>query len=97
MMHRNIKKAPTCVKEQIYKTLIRPQLEYASSTWPPWIKQHIIELEKVQHHAARFVYNNHWPMASVTAMLFSMTWETLEKCHQKARLCMLHKASIMPC
>ena len=59
MARRNIKKAPISVKEQIYKTLIRPQLEYASCMWSPWLKQDILELEKVQHHGARFVYNNY--------------------------------------
>ena len=61
MVHRNIKKAPISVKEQIYKALIRPQLEYASCTWSPWLKQDILELEKVQHCAARFVCNNYGP------------------------------------
>ena len=48
MVRRNIKKASISVKEQIYKTLIRPQLEYVSCTWSPWLKQDILELEKVQ-------------------------------------------------
>ena len=80
MVRRNIKKAPISVKEQIYKTLIRPQLEYASCTWSPWLKQDILELEKVQSRAAHFVYNNYWPMASVTEMISTLNWETLEKC-----------------
>ena len=92
MIRRNIKKAPTSVKEQIYKTLIRPQLEYASSAWSPWLKQDIMELEKVQCHAARFVHNNYWPMASVTEMISDLNWESLEICCQNARLCMLFKA-----
>ena len=31
MICRNVKNVPKSVREQIYKTLIRPQLEYASS------------------------------------------------------------------
>ena len=65
MIHQNIKKAPISVKEKIYKTLIRPQLEHVSCAWSPWLKQDILELEKVQRRAAGFVYNNYWPMASV--------------------------------
>ena len=84
MIRRNIKKAPTSVKEQIYKTLIRPQLEYASSTWSPWLKQDIMELEKVQHRAACFVHNNYWPTASVTEMISDLNWESLEIRHQNA-------------
>ena len=35
MMYCNFKKKPTSVKEQIYQTIIRPQLGYASSVWSP--------------------------------------------------------------
>ena len=86
-----VKKAPISVKEQIYKTPIRPQLEYASCAWLPWLKQDILELEKVQHHAARFVHNNYWPMASTTDMISTLNWKTLEKRRIKACLCMLYK------
>ena len=65
MIHQNIKKAPISVKEQIYNTLIRLQLERVSCAWSSWLKQDILELEKVQCCAACFVYNNYWPMASV--------------------------------
>ena len=92
MIRRNIKKAPKRVKEQIYQTLIRPQLEYASTVWSPWLKQDIIELEKVQRRAARFVHNNYWPLASVAQMIFNLDWESLEARRQKARLSMLFKA-----
>ena len=84
-------KAPKQVKIQIYHTLIRPQLEYASSAWSPWLKQDILELEKVQCRAVCFVHNNYWPLASVTQMTSALGWETLEVRHQKARLCMLFK------
>ena len=69
MIRCNIKKAPKLVKEQIYWTLIRPQLKYASMVWSPWLRQDFIELEKVQRRAARFVHNNYWPLASVTQMI----------------------------
>ena len=92
MIRCNIKKAPKLVKEQIYQTLIRPQLEYASTVWSPWLRQDIIELEKVQRHAAHFVYNNYWPSASVTQMISNLDWESFEARRQKARLNMLFKA-----
>ena len=92
MIRRNIKKAPKSVREQIYQTLIRPQLEYTSSAWSPWLRHDILELAKVQCHAACFAHNNYWPLASVTQMISILDWETLEACHQKAHLCMLYKA-----
>ena len=61
MIHRNIKQAPKLVKEQTYQTLIRPQLEYvyASTVWSPWLRQDILELEKVQCRAAHFVHHDY--------------------------------------
>ena len=46
----------------------------------------------MQHHAAHFVCNNYWPMASVTEMISTLNWGILERRHEKARLCMLYKA-----
>ena len=91
-LRRNVKNAPKLVKEKIYQTLIRPQLEYASSAWSPWLKQDILELEKVQYRAARFVDNNYWPLASASQMISTLDWETLEAYCQKAHLIMLFKA-----
>ena len=58
----------------------------------PWLRQDIIELEKVQCRAARFVHNNYWPSASVTQMISTLNWESLEARCQKARLSLLVKA-----
>ena len=35
MLKRNIKLAPQKIKDKAYKSLIRPQLEFASSVWAP--------------------------------------------------------------
>ena len=71
MMLHNFKKVPTSVKVHVYQTIIRPQLEYASSAWSPWLKQDILELKKAlsQWGAVRFVNNNDWPVTSVTEMI----------------------------
>jgi hypothetical protein len=37
--------------------IARPSLEYVSSCWDPYIKEHIEELEKVQRRGTRFVNN----------------------------------------
>ena len=41
--------------EGIYESLIRPHLEYASSVWDLYLAEDILELEKVQRRAARWV------------------------------------------
>ena len=66
------------------------------SKWSPWLKQDTLELEKVQRRAARFVHNNYWPMASMTDMILTLNWETLEKRREKVRLCMLLAISDLP-
>ena len=43
------------VTEMAYKSIVRPQLEYASSVWDPSQDYLIRELEGVQRKAARFV------------------------------------------
>ena len=70
---------------------IRSQLEYASSAWSPWLKQDILEIKKVQRRVARFMHNNYWPLASVTQMLCTLDWETLETRCQNIQLFMLLK------
>ena len=41
-------------KDVAYKTLLRPQLEYASPVWHPRVKTQIQQVEKVQRTAARW-------------------------------------------
>ena len=41
----------------LYKTFVRPQLEYASVAWSPWLEKDIEMLERVQRRAMRMVTN----------------------------------------
>ena len=77
MIHRNIKKAPISVIEQIYKTLIRPQLEYVScACMVTMVETGYFRASEVQCCAARFALNSYWPTASVTEMISTLNWET---------------------
>ena len=83
----------TIQSEQTH-SLVRLQLEYAAMVWSPWQSYLIQNIEKVQHHAARYVTNNYSPYISVSHLLQSLGWETLESCRTNERLSMLYKMII---
>ena len=56
-IRRNLYNCPEKIKTQAYFSLVRPQLEYASSVWDPHTQKNIKALENIQRRAARFVKN----------------------------------------
>ena len=88
---RNVKTKNEAVKELAYKTLVRPQVEYASSVWNPHTKQNISKIEMVQRRAARWVKNNYSPYESVSNMLDNLGWRSLENRRIDSRLVMFYK------
>ena len=81
----------TKVREMAYNTLVRPQLEYASLVWDPYIIGKILQIEKVERRAARWTSNNSDPRSSVTGMLDEFGWCTPEQRRAGARLCLFYK------
>ena len=88
---RNVKTRNEQVKQLAYKTLVRPQVEYASSVWNPHTDQNILKLEMIQRRAARWVKNNYSPYDSVTSMLDNLGWRSLENRRIDSRLIMFYK------
>ena len=41
-------------KEQAYKMLVHPKIEYAAAVWDPHTAEHINNLEKIQRPEARY-------------------------------------------
>ena len=39
----------------LYKSMVRPHLEYANSVWCPYQKRDITEIEKVQKRATKLI------------------------------------------
>ena len=91
VLKRDLKSTKEVCKKA-YKSLLHPQVEYAASVWSPWLARDKARIERVQHRAARYVYNTYSRYSSVTAMLQSLDWETLESRKFNMHLCIIYKA-----
>ena len=81
-------------KEHAYNQIVLPSVEYCCSIWDPYQQTSIHKLEMLQHRAARFVLNRPWRRNcrdSVTDMLTTLNWQTLEKRREQSRLTLLFK------
>ena len=68
-LKRNIRVHKKDLKSVAYKTLVRPQLEYASTVWYPHTTTDMNIVEAVQRRAARWATRDYRYTSSVTAML----------------------------
>ena len=75
---RNVKRKNNEIKTLAYNSLVRPQVEYASSVWSPYTKENIEKIEMVQRRAARWVANDYSPYSSVSNILSNLRWRSLE-------------------
>ena len=53
-LRRNLQIHQKDIKANAYKTLVRPQIEYASTIWDPFTQENQNKIEMVQRRAARF-------------------------------------------
>ena len=56
MIKRNIKCKNPAIIMRLYKSLVRPRLEYCIQAWPPYHKKNIEVLERVQKMVIKMVY-----------------------------------------
>ena len=100
VVRRNVRVPDRDVRERAYKTLVRPQVEFASSVWDlprnrgqSAIRQSTLahQVEMVQRRAARFVCNQYRYTSSVDAMLADLKWPKLEARRRYFRLCMMYR------
>ena len=72
----------------------RPIVEYASVAWDPvggGNQQLRHQIEMVQRRASRFVTGDWRTTSSVSAMIDTLQWQTLEQRRLQSRLIFLHK------
>ena len=71
---KNLTFAPRSTKEVAYKTLVRPNLEYAAPILSPHSKVQINQIEKAQRTAARWTCKRWQNTSSVSEMLDEIEW-----------------------
>ena len=90
-LRRNLRKCPQQLKEQAYKTYVRPVLEYSSTVWDPHTKELISQIEMVQRRAARFVMSDYSQQSSVASMLQQLHWQSLSERRAHSKVIMLYR------
>lgn len=66
---------PTSIKDKCYNTMVSTQIEYASNSWEPCVKN-VDKINVVPRRAARFMTSNCSLTSSVTVMNNRFGWES---------------------
>ena len=90
-LRRNLSSCQREVKAEAYLMYVRPILEYATCVWAPHTQCNIDKLEAVQRRAARFVIGDFRSTSSVTQMLTTLKWNSLNYRRNMLRLQMMYK------
>ena len=90
LIKRNFWFCDESVKLTLYKTLVRPKLEFTTSVWDPHYKCDIRRIEDVQRAAARFCKSDYRYTSSISIMLDSLGLEPLETRRKVGRLSIMY-------
>ena len=90
-IRRNIQTKHKGIRQAAFNTIVKPQVEYASSVWNPYTQTNINKIEVVQRRAARWVTNDYSSYSSATQMINTLGWRSLEQRRDDARLIIFYK------
>ena len=93
-LQHNLWNSPRTLRELSYKQFILPVLECASTILDPYHQNNINKLEMIQHRAVHFVLGHPWRKStrdSISSMLQSIGWPTLQLRRKCARLILMYK------
>ena len=91
-LRRNINDCPPRIKDNCYRTLVRPILEYGSCVWDPHFQNDIENFEKVQKRAGRFVTGNYKHESGNTKKnMEELGWKPLQERRAMIKLNLLFK------
>ena len=90
-LRRNLASCPRDIKAQSYQAVVRPILEYASSSWDPYTKSNIQLLEALQRRAARFVTGSYRTTSSPSQMIIDLGWEPLNQRRANFKFVMVYR------
>ena len=90
-LRRNLRTQNTSLRENAYKAIVRPHLEYAAPVWDPHNKDDIQKIERVQRRVAWQVLGDYSPYSSVTDMIGKLGWRNLKQRHSDSRLVLFYK------
>ena len=91
-LQRNFGTCHKDLKIQLYKSHVRPLLEYCNTVWDPFTKRNMDKVEAVQRRGARFVHSSFSYLKPVTTLLQDLGWHPLNGRRAKAKLMLLFKA-----
>ena len=91
LFRRNLAVAPKNITEVVYKTLVRPKLDYAAPIWNPYSKLQINQVEKVQRTATRLTCRRWRNTRCVGEMLDELEWSSLEARRERFSMFLFHK------
>ena len=79
-IRRNIQTKHKGIRQAAFNTIVRPQVEYASPVRSPYSQSNINKIETVKRRAVRWVTNDCSSYSSVTQMINTLGWRSLEQC-----------------